>query len=334
MKKEITHKQIDQSVDDMLKKEGTTYEIPINLDDIEFGNIKINFEYKRQKISLDKKKKKRFLLMVLLDKLEFLSAFSKILIEFELNLIEKYKVQILDFGALSLWLGPSTDPFESRSYLGNFIYHSRENNIFDLIKSEGPLLLCNEFVQEKIHEWLLDKDKAGEKLDKIKNSLLKITHGPLLKDKLLKLGRPKSDVKKIGKAEVVDRYRKLCAVLSIIKKEKEFYREAFAYDDIARIIDHAGRSFLVSIKKHAEENRIFEVSGYIEEIFKYNLFYPISKIIESDEDLKTEFASFRWEPNKLAKEILAKLLTIKISTIENILYRDKTKIPPGFSFPP
>ena len=52
---------------------------------------------------------------------------------------------------------------------------------------------------------------------------------------------------------------------------------------------------------------------------------PCAVCIESDKDLANWFATFRWDPNEMAREVTAKLLDVSEETIRGILYRKKSK---------
>jgi hypothetical protein len=53
-----SHKELDREIVDTLKMLEVPVEIPISFCDLNFGTVKINFEYKKEKISCEKRTRK------------------------------------------------------------------------------------------------------------------------------------------------------------------------------------------------------------------------------------------------------------------------------------
>ena len=333
MKKNITHKLIDKSKDKIPSISGFMLETPIYFDDFELGTLKINFDLKKERTSPNQMHKNRMLLIHLADELGNYVPFLRKKLEFELGLRFKYSEQIdqlisrkgHDIFTLIMLMPLYYVGKRTMSPLGLFLYE-KENEIFELIKSEGPIILCHPIVQEKIEEWLSDKDIASVRATKLKDSLLEYAFGESIKDRISKIGRSEIEsIRKLGKSRIKFFYHSLTDLFQEIKKNKENYKG----NSIKEIIEDAGKNIYISFsKRFSYSDKITEkqIVGAIKKLDKFfstfeEKFYIISAFIENDEDLKRKFYRFRWQPNKIAKEIIGKILDISVDTVESILYR-------------
>jgi len=334
MKEKITEEQINKPREKIIKKCKFKYEIPICFDDLELGNLKIYFDLNREQVCpINVDKKRKLLVSYLEDELVNYSHFIKKKIEYELGLRSKFSDPIEEAfrtimrGAIPLMmLMPSSGIGKiNKSQLGNFLY-TKENEIFKLIKSDGPIILCHAIVQEKIIEWLSNKNIASPQMNKLKNSLLEYSFGVSAKKKIFKVGRPGIDsIKQLKKTEIKFFYKLLTFLFRKIKKNKEIYKR----NTIKEIIEHAGKNIFISLSKifsYSDKATEKEITEGIKELDRLTSkdeeqFYPISNLIENDEDLKREFYRFKWQPNKFAKEIISRLNNVSVYAIESLLYR-------------
>lgn len=296
--------------------------IPINFEDINVGVLKIDFECEEEKISVDKIKKKEFLIEVLSRKIENLMPILESVFELEFKLNEKYKDEVLKFLFISFWFGGFFSPGfrgihqNRRTLLGNFLY-TKESEIFEIIKSFGPTALCDENVQEKLHDWLLlDKDKARVNIEKLKKSLLEYGLGFPIEEKRDKTGRAPKDIKNISKQAITQLYNVYRLILKMVKMNKDYY----GMDNIYKLIEQAGKDYIYSFKKAFEESKLNKVA-YLVEALPPDLFSPISECIENNENLKREFTKFKWAPYDMAIKVQARLLGTSYQKIKDVLYR-------------
>lgn len=326
--KKITPLEIDLSKEEDLGITGFRIETPICIDNVELGNLKIDFDSKEKINSLSQMSKNEKMIFHLAYELENYVPFFKKKIESELRLRYKYSDQIKqvnsrmgrDVFTLLMTMPLYNITKGTMSQLGTFLYE-KEDEMFKLIKSEGPILLCHPAVQKKIIEWLSDKDIAKAKINKLKNSLLGYALETSGLNKLPKrVGAPKKEsTRKIEKSRFGIFYLLLLFLFRKIKKNKELNKGK----SIKEIIEHEGKDLFISLSKIQTDKKAIEgLKGLDMFVSKYKeKFYCISDCIENDEDLKREFNRFKWQPNKIVKEILAKILDVSVSTIESRLYR-------------
>lgn len=320
----LCHRELDEAINEII--ETFEFELPIGFGDFKLGTLKIDFEYEKEKISRKKRHRKVDLLSSLLWYIkESLPPLLKRIIEIHLGLKERYYEQIEKAVAsegdfISIFFDKLYGSKLPISTLGVFLYKT-ENEIFELIKAEGPIILCDIDIQEKILEWLANKDIASVKMNKLKDSLLEYAYKFPIKDKLLKTGRPEAElIKRIGKKNIREIYIWLKNFLNFIKKRKKYHCMT---DNIYELIRQAGENFFQDIKEKLRMEK--EDIEFFERIEWKGLirdpFYPISVCLEENENLEAEFFRFEWEPNRLAKKILARLLDVSVSKIEKILYK-------------
>lgn len=328
MKKNINRKHIDQSKEKISNISGFMSETPICFDYLKLGTLRINFDLKKEITSPNEMSKNRMLFIHLVDELVNYVPFLRKKLESDLGLRFKYSEQIdlqINRGGRDIFTLFMTMPLYggtkgAMSQLGIFLYE-KEDEIFKLIKLEGPIILCHPAFQKKILEWLSDRDIARVKMNNLKNSLLEYALGILKKDRLTKkVGRPRKDsIKKMEKSRIGLFYYLLTFLFRKIKKNRENYKK----NSIKEIIEHAGKDLFISFSKIQRDREVVEALKELDKtVSKYEeKFYRISYGIEKDEYLKRIFYRFKWQPNMMAKEIIAKILDVSVSTIESILYR-------------
>lgn len=321
----LSYMELDQHIGEVIKEFDSPLEFPVSFDGFKLGTFKIFFEYTKEKISKEKRNRKYCLLTTLLYYFkDSLPPLLRKIIDIQIKLEEKYDEQIEKAVAsegtfTSIFFHNVYAPRAPISTLAAFLY-KKEDEIFELIKAEGPIILCDIDIQEKILEWLADRDIASVRMNKLKESLLEYALKSPPKDTLLKTGRPKADlVEKVGKENILEFYRWLVRFLKFIKKEKEYY---CGTDNIYELFKKAGERFFPNIteelKKEKKDIKFLESIEWKRS--GVEPFYPISVCLEENEKLEAEFFRFDWEPNKLAKKIIAKLLDVSVSKIEKILY--------------
>jgi hypothetical protein len=209
--------------------------------------------------------------------------------------------------------------YENRPFL------IEDEKILNMIELEGPLALRQGDVQYALDAWLAKIEAASEKMGKLKDALIKYAIGS--SDKPFKLGRPKAKaIQASGQQWISDMYKEITNVLKIAKRHARFdKREPY---DVR--IDQAYKEYIVRLEEEYDastdpgqklKERIEKLNSLLDVFPVFN--NPLTAVISSDEDLKSEFNKSRFEPNNLAKEIVAKLLSISISRLEKHLYSKK-----------
>lgn len=317
--------KLTNGTDEIIKMHGFPLKIPISYNDLKLGDIIINFEPdKRQAINRNRQINERLLILILLGELVRYIDILKECMETALHM-EKYAIKRLflnDLFLLFCW-SPKLD-INKWPYL--FV---PDSEILEVIKSRGPISLCIHATQSKIFEWLSDENIAGVKINKLRDSLMEYALGSTFRDRLLKQGRPEKDlIKKFGPECIKDMHQDFTSILKIAKKNRSHYQTK----EIGEIIEKAGRDFIDLLRESAEKNP--NQTDIQEKMERYKLYSKligvsrdaklldfISYCIASNEDLEIEFNNFRWEPNKLAQEIIAELLEVSAHKITSILYR-------------
>jgi len=312
-----------------LKKKETEFpmKIPISFNNLNLGNIIIDFEQDfKERVTLKKNFEKMNLILVLLDELIVFSPFLKKDIELRFKMREKAKQmqEYLVFLSTYSYYGPKREISRFRPY--DFFIKDKE--IFDLVKYEGPISLVCSCIQMRIAEWLFYKEVFGRKMNQLFQSLKEYAYGR----KLLPLGRSRIEmVKKIGREGVKEMHKDITSILGMVKKNKKRHNSDTIYDSIER----AGNEFLIDLEETWTRLGQKMNKKLFLKVVTYNWIYGlqeahgkkylsfISECIENDELLRTIFYSFNWEPNKLALDIMAKLLDTKPETIRSEIYRSK-----------
>ncbi|MHA1381303.1 MAG: hypothetical protein ACTSRG_23290 [Candidatus Helarchaeota archaeon] len=308
------------------KNMGFPIKIPINFHRLRLGNIKIDFEQNfKEKIYSQKTLLKSHYIGCILRELVDFSKYLKKYIEFTLKMREKtYKLK--DYSNLLMpyiWLYYTREDKELQEW---FYFLRRDDEIFELIKSEGPISLCSSIVQFKLETWLTDIKTAQRKINKLGNSLMEYRLGKPINTALLKQGRPQIDImRKVEKKVIKEMYKDITLILKFVKEKRRIYHTNVISELIEKaFFDYWDFLFEESKKDSCSKKAQKWVSFFLmlnEPLERETSIKVISDYIENDEQLQIHFKSFNWEPNKLAKEIIAKLLNISIGKVENILYR-------------
>jgi len=333
----LTDQQLQSLICGDFKSFGLTtfpVEFPVSFDNVKLGTIRIEFDLKTENIS----KEKRFKKMILLS--TFLKQFNAIKIIFEksvnlsLNIWDKYEKEknYLDRLISLSKFAPVVrrgDHSEPLTDLETFFF-VKEDKIFELISQEGPIALCNPFVQDLISEWLLDNKRSEGRMTKLRMSLLDYaSNSDRSNKKSIKPG-PKEETK-TGIIKILDeeRIKDIHNELRIILKEVKANKKVFE-DDIIEFFDRSYRDPLYSLKEELEKSqnpkdkRAYKIikneCEKLEYAKNFKYYYFISETIESNEELKTEFEKFKWEPNKMAKKIMAKILGPGFDSMVRKLY--------------
>lgn len=291
--------------------------IPVVLQNIEIGNIKIDVEYnKEQKIPKDGDQEFDFFhtFLVILNELYDIAPLIKKDIELIAQMEAKYEGKKRRLQDLMFFLHPGS--LAILDWPWGFFY-MKEEEIFDLVKTEGPIALRNSLVQERINNWLSDKDLSGVKMNKLKDSLLEYAFGYSPKDILFKTGRPRKSLLEILKPErVINTYHTISALLKIAKRNKERYK-----GNIRVFIRKAGKEFLQSKKDDPKWQSTYKRSIKDKE---FDFFFIVWSCIESNTDLTNAFKSFLWQPGNFAKVVLARLLDVSESTMAKYISNNQS----------
>lgn len=289
---------------------------PVVLDNIEVCNIKIDLEYnKKRKAQKDDALEVKLLyklLMIVLELDNIITLFKED-IELIADIIDRYEKKMYKFTDLMNFLGKFKDVLFT-SY--GIFFDIKEEEIFELVKSKGSITLRNLFIQHAIYRWLSDKKSAGVKINKLKDSLLEYYLGVSPKDVPFKLGRlPMSILSNLDSKLVINRYHDISALLKIAKNYAKYYK-----GNIRNLIRHAEKEIMLSKKDDHDWKDKYEQSIKDK---NYEFFHLVWSCIEEDSKLKKLFESFLWEPNSLAKKILARLLDASESTLDNYMSQKK-----------
>lgn len=312
-------KFMDKTADKTEEKFGYPLRIPICFNNIKLGNIKIDLEPNKKE--LDTPQKRRFY-MTAIAELFFSSPLLKEEIELRIRTHEKD----LSSGKMNPYIGLLLYFFWYPEQTFELYYYllSKDEDIFEIIKSEGPISLRSSSVQRRINEWLSDKKIAGNRINKLRNSLLEYALGS--KDKRLLNGRSKIEViRRFGTKWIKEMHFDIMSTLNIVKKNRENYPTYKIY----QLIEEAHKEFLLSMKKELEKGPDSkEVKGKLRRIkFILNNYKnpklpnPIAESIENDENLREEFNKFKWAPYDMAIKVVAKLSDASYQKIKDILYR-------------
>jgi hypothetical protein len=123
-------------------------------------------------------------------------------------------------------------------------------------------------------------------------------------------------------------YREISAVLKIAKKENSSCKN----EQLRPIIDKAYLQYFSSRRMESEAspdlardpkatkpNRRLNTLEFLIS----HTGSPVAAVLETYKDLEAEFRRLKYEPNKLAMEIVAKLLEISVSKLHKLLYAKK-----------
>jgi len=208
-----------------------------------------------------------------------------------------------------------------------FSRHVEEDDeIINIIKNLGPVSLCISYVQDGLIEWTNNRRIAHLKLQKVLDALLEYSYGNKYTDTPFKLGRPEIEATRLyGNKWIIFVYNSLIEILRLAKKNR-IYVGGRMNDTtkVDRVIDLSYYEFLNN-KIHflQQSNDRSELKKYLStKSFTNELkLNPISRCIASDDVITQVFLEARYEPNKLAKEVLSKMLDISERKLTYILYK-------------
>ena len=118
-------------------------------------------------------------------------------------------------------------------------------------------------------------------------------------------------------------HKEISVILKPLKKNRMSEKDASVRELIKKsfeqYVDDLKRNSEKGDKEQAEKYSRFRIG-----LLGYTRFAdPLSECIEKNSALKNDFFQYDWEPNKFAKEIMAKLFNVSASTIDSVLYRRK-----------
>lgn len=305
---------LNSSIDERLAK--LPLRIPIVLHNIEIGNMKIDFKYnKGRKLPINEEEKFDFLhtFLVILKELDDIARLVKKDIELIAKMVtgkyEEKKSRLVD---LILFLNHPGLVYYDWPWE---LFHIKEEEMFKLVKSEGPITLRNSLLQDRINIWLSKKDTAGVKINKLKDSLLEYAFATSPKEIPFKIGRPRiSLLEKMKPERIVNAYHDISALLRIAKRNEKRYT-----GNIREFIRNAEKEFLFSKKNDPKWRSTYKQSIEDKE---FEFFYLIWSCLENDSRLHKAFESFSLQPGNLAKKVLAGLLEVSESTIEKYISKN------------
>jgi len=296
--------------------------VPIKVGDVKLGTVKIDFHFNKR-LTNKNIKHNELPIKALWGELGYLGQFFKQDFELSRRLYERVGEKIDN---LFLLLHAFCPNFKARGSFIPIYFHLKDDDIFNLIKTFGPSALRLPMVQYMFISWLSFRN-ANEKISMLEKALLEYSYGPAFKNKRFKEGRrPNSLLKCLGNDWINDIHKNLSKIFRIIKKNKIISIEG----SVREFIESGFKQYASSLEKDLEKkgggneketkkiNRLKEGIEMLENPRSSNL---ISTCIENDPYLKDYFIHAKWEPNKFAKEILAKLFDVSVSTIDSVLYR-------------
>ncbi|MFC2164055.1 hypothetical protein ACFLT2_03550 [Acidobacteriota bacterium] len=313
-------------------------EIPLECNDIKWGILKIKLEKGEDLERLESKE----------DNLKFMQVLGHLFSLTDIYLREDMELatKMISIKELEMFI-PIVNPYipDDPDFIGDVLH--KDEDIFALIKSEGPIVLRNLTVQNRLLNWLSMENIVSVKLNKLKDALMEYSLGASFKDKLLKQGAPKTDlIGKYGSGWIKEMYDDFRLILRAVKKyhikkyRDKKYRKKYKSTEISEIIDVAFKESISSRLSKLEKDKQSEESqkklNALREYMEiYNgskempqdqyCTYPLFEYINNNKKLSTEFQSFTWAPNEFAKEIVAELLGVSDETIRKILYGKSAK---------
>lgn len=207
---------------------------------------------------------------------------------------------------------------------------------FRILRKHGPSALKNLTVLSAIQEWFDSPRSLAANLTKMTDALLdyekekrpKRKKGPspvelltcLRRERFLSIYRLFSDVAKEAKKNMASWVKvhghtppSICHLLDhTLGKRLKGKRYFTDYGDGFYLrIEHIGSKY--GDEEDFERDFVFELFMATE--------HPFSYFTERNYSLKQELEGTAWEPNKIAKLVLADIFRINYSTLENYLYR-------------
>lgn len=283
-------------------------EVKLSYNNIEFARLRVD-------ISPEEAAKSPEILFSFLDIKEQLQYFKE-LIESGIRINQDNQKNILGAELVVQGLELS-DPLKaeylSRSApltgIGYYVFIN-EDAIFDLIKSEGPRILANPDVQARLMEWLDNEEVASSKMKKLGGALCSYKQAM----PRAKRGRAEfSLINRLGKSGTTrDIYKILARYMRYIK---DFYKQKNGIkrkpsglkEDVEDLV-----YYILEQEWKLNKNLVFPSVRSMKEHFART----ILAYIQNDKYIEHEFIALRWEPNRLAKLMLAQALKVSVSLIE------------------
>jgi hypothetical protein len=207
----------------------------------------------------------------------------------------------------------------------------QEEKIFNMVRTEGPLALRQGDVQYALLSWLSNKETASIKMGKLKDALLGHAIGSVTLP--FKVGRPRNKASQaLSDERIKVIHKEVTKVLKLAKEKAKPLKEDIALYDrtqLGEFIDKAYAEYALSLEKAHDAAPEADGASIMKEridrlsILKHTpplTLSPVAVLLGSDKDLKDDFRKLKFEPNKLAKAIVAKLLGMSVSKLEKTLY--------------
>jgi hypothetical protein len=292
---------------------------PILYNNEKIGNIVVNFELP-QKIAGRKSITNSFDILTKPLEILLIEFFYHLEIElplfveklqFEFELINKFWHEMRNIEKTVLSSSPfdlilSTyffeDPEKEMSTLNRFLFFY-EDEIFNLIKSEGPKVLANQAVQMIIKNWIKAKDTAS--IGKLSEELKKLSDEK--EGMPRKVGRPTKELTKEGVRKV---YYYILTRLQLMKKHKDW-----------NYLDSWESKRLIDKKKKSKDDKSKEIIDWWLYLKDYNFTWRYE--IHADENLREDFNKFEWRPSHMTIKVIAKLFDTSDQKIKDILFPRK-----------
>jgi len=287
------------------------HEIPLSYEKIELGVLSIDFN------ATSSEKEDPLKKVYLWGVRPIILSIAKFLrndIRITLDLIERSDINLF---VVMLYL-KFDEYLEFHSYFSH-----KDEDIYDFVQTEGPISLRNSSIQDKIYAWISDQKTGRSKIQKLCDALLK--HGKTQEQKPVKRGRPEYYViKKFGTEWICKMHSDFRKLLGMVKKSKDRLQtdglDSLIQEAFNTVIDERMKELEEDPSSHEKLQEFKEILDYYRHIEVPN---PITEYIKIDNELKSWFESFRWNPNELAIEIIAKMLNASSETVRNLVYRKK-----------
>ena len=254
------------------------------------------------------------------------AAFFAYLLNKEIEYCDKYKSQI-KLGKILIDLIRRSGEKVKRAFpdnapqsvLGLYLF-LKEDAVFNLIKSRGPVALCHPDVQVLLTSWMSDKKNIHKKLGRLSAALLEYSLGTEMISTRFKSGPSEIQILRTLNNEIRQAHKFLTRQLGILKRDRKKIEE---FKDKDAMLQKTN-DILNLLKEHPQK----EVAmGIIEEL-GYMLFQlELIEVLEEDAGLRGQYETFQWQPNKLAKALLMKSLEVSESKMDKVLYPNKNSVP-------
>jgi|GEM_PF-2104235 len=198
--------------------------------------------------------------------------------------------------------------------IGSYVFID-EDAIFDLIKAEGPRILANPDVQARLMEWLDDADVAKSKMKKLGSALGSYKQAV----PRAKRGRAEfSLIKRLGESGTIRNIYKILA--RYLRYIKDFYNPKYGKNrKPSRLREDFEELVFYALEKESHFNK--NVEHQPTRSRHYHFVRTILAFIQNNKHIRREFVALRWEPNRMAKLVLAQALRVSVSKIEKAVPR-------------